>query len=139
VYGTYKVGCEVPRTVLLCGLFWWIRLYRVKIISVHVSACADYDFSALGLVVLAITEMGCVCLYLCFCEIFTGDATWCCQYDQEANHKISSGKTSASQNLKKSYMMKSHVKTVPTASCVIWGLFITYSSHKTKQSTGLII
>lgn len=53
----------VPRTVLLCGLFWCIRLYQVKIISVHVSACADYDFSALGLVVLAIAEMGCVCLY----------------------------------------------------------------------------
>jgi len=68
------------------------------------------------------------------CEIFTGDATWCCHYDQETNHKASSEKTSASQNPKKSSMMKSHVKTVPTASCDIWGLFIANSSHKTKQS-----
>jgi hypothetical protein len=30
---------------------------------VHVSACADYDFSTLGLVVLAMAEMGCVYLY----------------------------------------------------------------------------
>jgi hypothetical protein len=47
----------------IVGLFWCIRVYCVKIISVRVTACADYDFSALGLVVLAIAEIGCVCLY----------------------------------------------------------------------------